>query len=120
MKHFALALFLLGAIYADAANLWTFAWWKNPEPEVVGYRLYRENGTNWVLVGETTQTNYGPVVPGCYAVTAFSSNGESARSSNLCAFSTPVTVDLTQLSTNVTASTGAVSVIVNVNVTIAK
>jgi hypothetical protein len=91
----ALLILALFAPLSTQAQTWTVAWYKNPEPFVTGYKVYEFKDAAWSLVAATSQTNYGPVRAGCFAVTAYCPDGESDRSTNVWCISRPTGVNLT-------------------------
>ena len=62
---------------------WMLHWLGSSDPRVTGYNVYRQSGTNWVLLGTTKGTNM-VIGQGCYFVTALATNNESAPGPILC------------------------------------
>ena len=84
MKRFALLmLFVLGVAAIHGAEPVTKPFrlrWDDPNPAglVAGYRIYRQDGTNWVRLGDSTTNEWTiGLPPGAHrlAVTAWTSSG---------------------------------------------
>ena len=100
LPRIILAALALSAGFAAAQNSVIFEWDKNPEPDILGYRLYQKVTTApvppatepvvaWKLVGtvDSTLNNIRiqkvPFGVNVYAVAAYNSFGEGAKSNEV-------------------------------------
>lgn len=86
MKKLVLAALLTSTALAQSPVNLSLTWDPNPASDQVrGYIVYRQSGTNWVAIGQTTNVTFAlpkplPSGTNTFAVTAFNVAAESPRS----------------------------------------